>query len=259
MSKKYFVASQEISESYNKTLKFASFVTNEVGEDYRKSYGNPITNGALYSIATESIGLHKVVYTLCLNGWAFATPLILRTLLDLCASILVIVNAKNNETEFMAFRYTYWFLKANLNDPILAKASKTQIVEGLRKLPKDIHSKAHDFMFKERMRGYWYSPEYSNAKDILSKFNSPFKNDFYNKLSSASHGGLLGLHLFKDSPDVKHPNPRADKKSQDLALVASNHLMLEIFGIYGHFMDGSSDSIYIDLHKEFNSLRPVVN
>ena len=258
MTNEYFAASQKVDDFYNETLKFASFVTIEVGEEYRKTYGSPITNGALFSIATNSIALHKVVHSLCFNGWAFATALVLRTLLDLYANILVIVNAENNESEFMAFRYTHYFLKANLNDHVLAEESKKQIIEGLKQLHEDIRSKAHDYMFKGKLLGYWYSPEYSNTKDILDKFDSSLKSDFYNKLSSASHGGLLGLHLFKDSPDEKNSNPRADKKSQNLALSVSNHLILEIFGRYGHFMNESTDDIYSHLIKKFQFLKSVV-
>ena len=183
---------------------------------------------------------------------------ILRTMLDLYANILVIVNAKNNESEFMAFRYTHCFLKANLNDPVLADEPKKQIMEGLKQLHDDIRSKAHDYIFKGKLLGYWYSPEYSNTKNILDTFDTSLKSDFYNKLSSASHGGLLGLRLFKDSPDEKNPNPRADKKSQNLALSVSNHLILEIFGRYGHFMDPSADDIYINLSEKFKSLKSVV-
>ena len=258
MTNEYFVASQEVEDFHKEVLKFASFVTLEIGEEYRKSYGAPITNGALYSIATDSIALHKVVYSLCLNGWAFAAAVILRTMLDLYANILVIVNAKNNESEFMAFRYTHCFLKANLNDPVLADEPKKQIMEGLKQLHDDIRSKAHDYIFKGKLLGYWYSPEYSNTKNILDTFDTSLKSDFYNKLSSASHGGLLGLRLFKDSPDEKNPNPRADKKSQNLALSVSNHLILEIFGRYGHFMDPSADDIYINLSEKFKSLKSVV-
>jgi len=258
MTNEYFAANQEVEDFYKEGLKFASFVTIEIGEEYRKTDGSPITNGALYSIAIDSIALHKVVYSLCLNGWAFATALILRTMLDLYANILVIVNAKNNESEFMVFRYTYYFLKVNLSDPDLADESKKQIMEGLKQLHDDIRSKAHDYMFKGKLFGYWYSPEYSNTKNILDTFDSSLKSDFYNKLSSASHGGLLGLRLFKDSPDEKNPNPRADRNAQNLALSVSNHLMLEIFGSYGHFMNESADDIYIHLNKKFQSLKSVV-
>lgn len=169
MANEYFAASQEVDDFYQEALKFAYFVTIEVGEEYRKSHGSPITNGALYSIAIESIALHQVVHSLCFNGWAFATALVLRTILDLYANILVIVNAENNESEFMAFRYTHYFLKVNLNEPALAEESKKQIMEGLKQLNEDIRSKAHEYMFKGKLFGYWYSPEYSNTKDILDR------------------------------------------------------------------------------------------
>ncbi len=258
MTNDYFAASQEVEDFYKEALKYASFVTIDVGEEYRKTQGSPITNGALYSIATESISLHKVVHSLCNSGWAFATALILRTILDLYANILVIVNAENNESEFMAFRYTHYFLKANLNDSVLAGESRAQIKEGIKQLHEEIQSKAHEYMFKAKLIGYWYSPEFSNAKDILDRFDPSLQSDFYNKLSSASHGGLLGLHLFKDSPDEKSPDPRADKKSQNLALIVSNHLILQIFRRYSYFMDASTDALYIKLIQKFQSLKSIV-
>jgi hypothetical protein len=48
MSEKYFIASEEIVEFYNKVLNFASYVSYEVGEEYWKSFLKPYTNGALY-------------------------------------------------------------------------------------------------------------------------------------------------------------------------------------------------------------------
>jgi hypothetical protein len=258
MANDYFSAGPEVDDFYKEALKYASFVTIEIGEEYRKTKGAPITNGALYSIATESIALHKVVHSLCCGGWAFATALILRTMLDLYANILVIVNAENNDSEFMAFRYTHYFLKANLNNPVLADESRVQIREEIKQLHEDLQSKAHDYMFKGKLLGYWYSPEYSNTKDILGRFDSSLKSDIYNKLSSASHGGLLGLRLFKDAPDKKSPDPRADKKSQNLALSVSNRLMLEIFGRYSCFMDKSTDALYIKLIRKFQSLKSII-
>ena len=42
----------------------------------------------------------------------------------------------------------------------------------------------------------------------------------YQHFSGGSHGGYLGLRLFKDEPDSIHPNP--DNKTEDLiAIIAS--------------------------------------
>ena len=49
----------------------------------------------------------------------------------------------------------------------------------------------------------------------------------YATLSSATHGGFLGLGLFRDHPDAIHPNQRDDPRSQSLALCISTRIVLE--------------------------------
>lgn len=256
MPENYFVANEEVVELHSQISRFAIVVARDVAQEHREANGDLASNDALSYIAISSIELHEAIMTLCSNGRASVTPIILRTMLDLLANILVIVNAKGDEIELMAFRYMRGFLKA----VDFTKDSKKEIDGVIRKLPEAIQGRAKDFIFQGKKRSYWYKPEYKDAKSIIDGFAVP-SNDYaylYDNFSAASHGGILGLNLYKDSPEEEiHPNPRADNMSQNRALLACSRFMLDIFGTYAQFMGSSADAdkIYVSLEESFSLLK----
>jgi hypothetical protein len=72
--------------------------------------GGPMPGGprvavaALSVLAHDSICLHRAIYSLCRAGWAFATPILLRTMLDALLSVAVITrSARPNVAAFKFF------------------------------------------------------------------------------------------------------------------------------------------------------------
>jgi hypothetical protein len=258
MADSTLVADQDVIDFHKKVLLFAIFVNKEISKIRKESEQHPMASAILHKITADAVALHQSVLTLCSGGWAFAVPLLLRTLLDILASVLVIVNAKD-DVEYMAFRCSHFYLKAGITDITtsneLRLSHKAQIASGIKSLPTNLQDKAKNYIYQDKMRGYWYSPEYSNAKKIFNKYDDAVMKGLYDYLSGASHGGLLGLSLFKDSPDDIHPNPRADKRSQNGALLSSSRLILDISGYRGKFESSGTDQIYLDLFGEINSLK----
>lgn len=258
MQENHLAANTKVVQLNNDVLDFALYVTNEIGEDYRIASGYPVVNGALYTIANNAICLNKVIKVICIEGWSFAAPSILRTMYDLLSNLLVIVRAEDSKIELMALRYTLIFAKLDLNDVDFAEEAKEKIKEGISEISPAYQEEARNFFFQEKKRGYWFSPEYKDAKDVLERCKVDTEGWLYNKLSGGAHGGFLGLSLFRDLPDFHNTSPRADKTSQNLVLVLTTGVMMEIFSNYGCFMDSSIEEKYLELHKKFKALKDII-
>jgi hypothetical protein len=180
-------------------------------------------------------------------------------MLDLILSELVITETET-EAEYRGFKYTHFFLKAQLNAPHLKgklrKAVRAQIEEGIIRLPAAYQQRARDFMFRDRLRAYWYCPEYQRPKDVLDRLVRSDINRIYDVYSGGSHGGFIGLRILKDEPDRVHPNPRPDPRSQNLALAASSRILLEAMNVRDSFENaGANRSTYDQLLDRLASLQ----
>jgi hypothetical protein len=92
----------------------------------------------------------------------------------------------------------------------------------------------------------------------LDSLLSPEIRFVYDTHSGGAHGGYLGLRILKDQPDQVHPNPRADPRSQNLALAGSTRILLEAMNIRDHFENaGAHQGAYHVLLRHLVSLRPV--
>jgi hypothetical protein len=182
-------------------------------------------------------------------------------MLDLLMSAAVITE-REREAEYRGFKYTHFFLKAQLNDASLSPearaAVRAQIEKGIGRLPTNHQQKARDFMFRERLWGYWYCPESKRPTEVLDRLFPPEIRFLYDTYSGGSRGGYLGLRILKDQPEEVHPNPRADPRSQNMALVGSTRLLLEAMNIRDHFKNGGANQkAYRDLLGHSVSLRPA--
>lgn len=208
----------------------------------------PLCGGGLYSLTADLFGIHRAVFTLCEDGWAFATVPLLRTMIDLLISAAVMTE-QASEAEYRGFKYTHFFLKAQLREQHLSSqvraVLRSQLEKGIAHLPTDQRQRASDYVFRQRLLSYWYCPEYRRPMEALDKLLSPGIRFVYDMFSGGSHGGYLGLSVLKDEPDQKHPNQRADAKSQNLALASSSRLLLETMNIRDRFENsGMNQKIY---------------
>lgn len=241
--------SQEYASEVNKAIASAAGTVSSF----------PFSGGALFALTADLFGLHRAVLSLCSEGWAFTTVCLLRTMLDLLLSAAVITE-NPQEAEYRGFKYTHFFLKSQPDINDLRTEAQKQIEESIRLLPRDHQEKARIFMFQERLRGYWYSPEFQNPRDILDKLGRLLSNDvrdLYNTFSSGAHGGFIGLRLFKDDPDRIDPNPRADPQKQFAALAASIRIFLETMNMRDSFENGNRfRRTFLDLVRRLIALRP---
>ena len=191
----------------------------------------PCAGGALYRLGADTVAFHQVVRVLCATGWASYSAPILRTMLDLALSTAIIIECPD-EAEIRGFRYTGFFLKAMLlrddGDERFRKHLRSQVETGITRLSGDDQVLARRFIFKDRLPAYWYAPDYyRRPTDAAAKLFNPEMAQSYTILSSAAHGGFLGLGLLRDQPDLIHPNRRDDPNGASLALRTSVRIVLE--------------------------------
>jgi len=240
---------------------YASSVNASIAAAHGGVSPHPLSGGALYALTADLFGIHRAILCLCENGWAFASVALLRSMIDILINAAVITE-RESEAEFRGFKYTHFFLKAQLHKGALSQeartAVRTQINDGIRRLLPADRRRAEDFMFQERLRNHWYCPEFIRPTDVLDRLASPGIRFIYDTYSGGSHGGYMGLRLFKDDPDLVHPNPRADARSQYSAIAASTRIMLDTMNIRDHFEnDGAHKAAYEVLLGRLVSLRPA--
>jgi len=256
--KNLLVASPEVIIFHSKIQDFCIAVNREISEIDKNKRTYPTAGDALLRMSVDMLALHRSIYSLCSNGWSQVCPIILRTMLELHLSVLIITR-NTEDCEYFGFKYLYRIHKEILISSKSSeegkKESRRKIDEGLVKLSPPTQGRAKEFIFLQKMGGYWYCPEYSNPKNILESINNPSAKDLYDTLSSATHGGVLGLSIFKGQPDDIHPDPRADTFSQNAALSYSSRILLESSYARGIFEGCNLQVRFEDLFNEYLSLK----
>ena len=241
--------------------KYASAVNGSIAAAHGGVSPHPLSGGSLYALTADLFGMHRAILSLCEDGWAFAAVALLRSMMDLLLSAAVITE-REPEAEYRGFKYTYFFLKARLKDATLSPGACTtlrpRIEKGIKLLAPEHQQRARDFMFKERLWGYWYCPEYKRPTDVLDRLSSAEVRALYDTYSGGSHGGYMGLRILKDEPNQVHPNQRPDPRSQNLALLVSTRLLSDTMSIRDRFENGDAhDVTYRALLDRLVSLRPT--
>ena len=259
-------ADAEIVDFHKKVAEFAFSVNSKASvndSDY------PFAGGALHSIGTEALALHGAVFSLCASGWAFATLILLRTMLELMASTLVIHKAETDipaqHPDHLGFKYLFSWARERRDDSSISgqerqnvRAEIERALSKLREIHPTLEERGRASIFSEKLRGFWWNPEYKGGPMDIFQGYWPEPDKLYATLSSASHGGLTGLRLFKDDPEEVHPNPRKDPASQNAALTFSCRLLLEMCGVRGDFEKCDTNKEFLKLHEEFLQLRATV-
>ncbi len=210
---------------------YAVAVNAAIAEQLDGKHPYPAAGGALWRLGADTVAFHQAVLALCDTGWASCSAPILRTLLDLLISTAIIVERKD-EAEIRGFRCTHFFLKAALSDSSIddkvRKDSRQQIDSGIAQLSDTDKDRARRFVFQDPVRAYWYAPDYFHRpQEAVDKLLGQELGVAYARLSSAAHGGFVGLGLFRDQPDTIHPNQRDDPQSESMALLISTRIVLE--------------------------------
>lgn len=259
-SNSFLRADPDIVLFHSKVSALSQETENAIKDRHFKENKNNFLSGSLINISQNIFALHKAIFTLCKEGWAFACPMLLRTEFELLMAASIFFHSDTDEREYMAFKYSHYFLKANLYSSQMPKAEKTKSKECLKseinKLPASQQCKATKFCFQEKLRGYWFCPEFQNPKEILIKFQDSDSqlHRIYEDFSGATHGGLLGLMSFRDDHHNIHSNPRPDKTSQNKALNFSSRLLLDFNYCRGVTEGLSIENQYFEYLNEFKKL-----
>ncbi|MDA2928261.1 hypothetical protein MYX78_13715, partial [Acidobacteria bacterium AH-259-G07] len=171
----------------------------------------------------------------------------------------------DEHADFMGFKYLLSWAKVRLADASLSDQERESIraevdraLAELGKVDQKLQERGKAFIFRQKLRTFWWNPEFRGGPMHIfhGYWNKP--DQFYSTLSSASHGGLTGLRLFKDDPEDVHPNPRQDPRSQNTALTFSCRLLLEMCGLRGDFEKCGTTDEYLRIHEEFLQLNRIV-
>lgn len=253
----FLAAETEIVDFHIKAFKFASVINQVSMEQNKRETKYPLASGALFSLSSDAVALHRSIMSLCESGWAFACSIILRSLLD-CLISVGIICGERDQAEYMGFKYTHFHMKEDLAathvSEELKRITRTQLKEGITKLPVKDRERAELF-FRQKMRGYWFCPEYKRPSDYLNSASSPDIQKLYSQFSGSAHASFVGMRLLRDQPDYIHPNPRQDKRGQNMALAGSTRLLVEITHLRGTFELGDIESSYRTVLEEFQELR----
>jgi hypothetical protein len=252
--KNYLIANKEIIDFHDKIIDFAFFINEQVAKNYKNVHPAPVTGEALWILSADMLALHRAILDLCRNGWSLAISLLLRSMIEMMLAILVITK-NSKDSDFFSFKYLHNYNKKLLNNALFSKeeknSAKKKTEESLNKLnDKETKEKAQKFL-KEKFKHYWYLPKYDGPIAILNEFDYDDFVPIYRVLSGAAHGGVVGLSFLKGQIEEVHPNPRKDKISQNLALIFSNRIILDSFGLRGKFERLDINKIYTDLYNEF--------
>ena len=253
---------EELVRLHDAASAYAVAVNAAIVEQFNDKHPYPLAGGALYRLEADTIAFHEALLALCATGWVSCSAPILRTLLDLSLSTAIIVE-HGDEAEIRGFRYTHFFLKATFrstdaNDE-LHKDCRRQIDSGIARLSGSTQEKARRFIFNESLSSYWYAPDYyRRPQEAADKLLPPEMARYYGALSSAAHGGFFGLGLFRDQPDLIHPNPRNDPRAQALALCTSTRLVLETAHSRDQFeLGGKLSTVYRSLVERLSKVHSL--
>lgn len=244
---------------------YAVAVNATVSRQLNGKHPFPLAGGALYRLGADTVAFHEAVLALCATEWVSCSAPLLRTLLDLLLSTAIIVE-RPDEAEMRGFRFTHYWLKAMLfeGDGEAQQSKRQQIEAGMARLAEPDQERAKRFIFNDRLPAYWYAPDFYRRPQEASKaLLSPEFSLTYGKVSSAAHGGYFGLSIFRDQPDIVHPNQRSDLRSQALALSMSIRIVLEqarlrdLFELGGKFLSTYDNLIarLLKTDREWHALR----
>ncbi len=192
----------------------------------------PLGGSALHAISADALAIHRSVFSLCVDGWAFVTPALLRTQLDLILSATVIAH-EAEQRDYMGFKYMFSFCRDDYQTGDITSECMGRIDAALAALKEPFRARAAQSLSSAQKQTYWYRPEFRSPADINKRLMSCESKVLYEILSRASHGAFFGLRYLRDTPNDIHPHPRPDRASQSRALLISSRMMLELSRIRG--------------------------
>lgn len=222
-----FPLQRDLSSIHNDVIEYSSNLQAALGA---KNEPHSLSTDALANFHYMAVLCHRGVRTLCEEGWTPLCPILIRTMLDLCANCIAVVTVPTN-ADYMGFKYFAPLYMRLSTDPVMTAAERKQMREELDKiltrLPAKDQTNAKSFVKENRTQAYWYMPEYARPNDLLELSAGRIK-ELYRLFSGPAHGSFSGQVFFNDDPTVHDINPREHQNWNKRAVEASSRLLLEI-------------------------------
>ena len=221
-----------------------------------KNHPQDIVRNALFNIFHDAIILHRAVGDLVFGGWSSAGAIIVRTMLDLTVSMMAILNSQNPTlSAFKYFNSSFRQLsRDNYYSSEFRRGVRGLVREQIGLLPLEDRTLAFQFL-KEKDRAYWFWEEWKNPSEVISKFGSSKLQDAYKGLSSAAHGGFIGLRVYRDRFNDYDINPRLPiGKQAALVTVSSSKYLNELISIRSQYESLGLENICIEIREKIKTV-----
>jgi hypothetical protein len=201
---------------------------------------NLVARAAISVLMHDMACLHQAVRDVCRCGWAFASPILLRSMLESAMSIAIII--ANDRPDLTGFKYLYAKVSEEGQDPkttgLVAEEERINIETHFSQMTPEDREAAKKFLEARPVRRFWYTGMYSGPTEIIRKHMNPELLGIYEVMSIAAHGGFIGSRLFRDDPEKLDINPRKqDFRSQGFAMISGSRVLIEATHLRERFED----------------------
>lgn len=236
-----------LSELHNDVIGYASAVQNTIA-----AHGGcqTMASQALNVLEWNAVLTHRAVRSLCEAGWTPVTGVLNRTLLDIFANCVAIVDAPGR-ADYMGFKYLSEFYRKWLTDPGITEPERDEANTALDmlvdKLPAPDQVRARDLVREGHPRPYWFQPEHDTPSQVLGRAQHDIR-PIYKMLSGVTHGSFSMKMLFNDDPRSEDIDPREHARNAPRAVLACSRLVLEVCYIRDHWDNqGAGARVYNEL------------
>lgn len=209
------------------------------------------------------ITLHRAIRSLVEAGWAHATPLLFRGMMEGAVNYLTVM--RDPEPEFMAFKYFAHDYFRVIVDPKIQAVEKARAdVKSLiaRIVEPESRKKAEELVSSvlkgAKIKTYWFQPEKKSVDDCIRDATEAEMRDgvssSYKSLSKAIHGTHFGIALFRDNLNKCDINPSKNPQTAFAVLILSSKLLIEFLAVRCRNEKLNLDSDYLELLKRANLL-----
>lgn len=196
----------------------------------RPERGSDVDSAALTAITHDAVIAHQGAGLLVFNGWSSAAAPVVRSMVDLTVSALAIVNSAS--PQLAAFKYLhagYRTFERDIGYSREGRAGARQLLRSrVERLRPEDRPTAVAYL-RGRNRPYWFADEWRTPSEVLDAFGSEDMKWRYGQLSSAAHGGFLGVRTWRDRPFEMNINARLPiGRSAAVLALQSSRMLIEL-------------------------------
>jgi hypothetical protein len=245
----------DLAKIHDDAIEYASVIQNNMAA--RGGCQN-LGSEALNALMFCAILTHRSVRTICEEGWTPIASILNRTLLDIFANCVAVVN-KPAGADYMGFKYLTHFLRKWLKDPNITADERTGVTatveETVNKLQTADQGRARTLLAESEPTPYWFQPEYGSPKRVLALSPHPIY-EIYKLFSGPTHGGYAIKILLNDDPASENIEPRQHARNVPKAIVGSTRLLVEVCYVRDRWeFEGAGNLIYNDIVTRLNAFR----